>query len=122
MDCHDNSADLTKQDKKLTSFAFIIAASICLLACISLTLFQSVKYTQNQNPLKIKSKINPNNASKASLMRLSGIGLIKAADIVEYRKHCEKQKKAFKNVDDLQQVYGIGPKTVEKVKNFIEIE
>jgi competence protein ComEA len=46
---------------------------------------------------------------------LSGIGLKKAEAIVKYRT----EKGAFKTVDDLVNVDGIGAKTVEKIKSDI---
>jgi competence protein ComEA len=46
---------------------------------------------------------------------LSGIGLKKAQAIVKYRE----EKGAFKTVDDLVNVNGIGPKTVEKIKKDV---
>jgi competence protein ComEA len=46
---------------------------------------------------------------------LSGIGLKKAEAIVKYRT----EKGAFKTADDLVNVDGIGPKTVEKIKSDI---
>lgn len=46
---------------------------------------------------------------------LSGIGLKKAQAIVKYRE----EKGAFKTVEDLVNVAGIGEKTVAKIKNDV---
>jgi len=50
-----------------------------------------------------------NNADKKELMSLKGVGKVKAASIVEFRKgHC------FLNVGELSLVKGIGSKTIAK--------
>ncbi|MFW6062144.1 MAG: ComEA family DNA-binding protein [Planctomycetota bacterium] len=52
-----------------------------------------------------RDRINPNTASKASLIRLSGIGPAKAGAIVHHRR----THPPFRKPDDLQAVHGIGP-------------
>jgi len=53
--------------------------------------------------------VDINNADKKELMRLKGVGKVKAASIVEFRKgHC------FLNVGELSLVKGIGSKTIAK--------
>ncbi len=64
----------------------------------------------------IASPVNINTADAKTIGEaLSGIGLKKAEAIVKYRE----AKGAFKTVDDLVNVDGIGAKTVEKIKNDI---
>ncbi|MGZ5052058.1 MAG: ComEA family DNA-binding protein [Methylobacter sp.] len=59
------------------------------------------------------SPVNINSADAKTISdALSGIGLKKAEAIVKYRE----AKGEFKTVDDLVNVDGIGPKTVEKIK------
>lgn len=61
--------------------------------------------------------ININTASAAELMALDGIGEVKAAAIVEYRReHGE-----FRSVDELLNVKGIGEKTLEKNRSRITV-
>lgn len=55
-------------------------------------------------------KININSASFEELLELPGIGEVKATEIIKFRG----QKGPFKKPEDLLQVPGIGPKTVEK--------
>ncbi len=63
------------------------------------------------------AKININTATVDELASLNGIGKVKAEAIVAYRKvHGE-----FKTLKDLTSVKGIGEKTVEKLKDQIEI-
>ena len=62
-------------------------------------------------------KVNLNTASETELSTLPGIGPAKAKAILEYRQ----QNGRFKSVDDLKNVSGIGEKTFEKLKQYIEI-
>jgi competence protein ComEA len=61
--------------------------------------------------------ININKANSAQLQTLNGIGPTKAEEIVKYRK----AHGGFKNVDELVNVKGIGPKTLQKLKSQVSI-
>jgi len=63
-------------------------------------------------------KINLNKATAAELSQLKGIGMKYAERIVQYRD----KNGPFKNVEDLLNVQGIGPKTLEKNKGRIIVE
>ncbi|MPQ42473.1 helix-hairpin-helix domain-containing protein [Clostridium tarantellae] len=63
-------------------------------------------------------KVNINSASKDELMTLTGVGESKAQAIISYRE----KSGAFKKVEDLQNVDGIGEKTVEKLKDSITVK
>jgi competence protein ComEA len=61
--------------------------------------------------------ININRANLAQLQTLYGIGPTKAQEILKYRKaHGE-----FKSVDELVNVKGIGPKTLQKLKSHVSV-
>ncbi len=62
-------------------------------------------------------KIDLNKASAAQLQELHGIGAKTAAAIVAYRK----AHGAFKSVDDLTDVKGIGEKKLSKIEDDIEV-
>ena len=63
------------------------------------------------------AQINLNTASAAQLETLNGIGAAKAEAIVEYRK----AHGAFKSVDELAKVKGIGQKTVDKNRDQMTV-
>ena len=61
--------------------------------------------------------ININSASATELEALSGIGEVLAATIVEYRD----QNGPFATVDDLMDVSGIGPATLEEIRDQVTV-
>jgi competence protein ComEA len=62
-------------------------------------------------------KININKASYEEIQTLPGIGPTYARAIVEYRK----AHGPFQTIEDLEKVKGIGPATVERVRNLITL-
>jgi len=71
----------------------------------------------SENQSSTNGKVNLNTASETELSTLPGIGPAKAKAILEYRQ----QNGHFKSVEDLKNVSGIGEKTYEKLKQYIEI-
>ena len=69
---------------------------------------------QAENP----GKINLNKATVEELSQLKGIGMKYAEKIVQYRD----KNGPFTNVEDLLNVQGIGPKTLEKNKDRIIVK
>ena len=61
--------------------------------------------------------IDINTATAEELQTLRGIGEQKAADIVHYRD----ENGPFARVEDLLNVIGIGPKTLEDLRSFITV-
>ena len=70
----------------------------------------------NQNPLR--KKIDLNSASASELELLPQIGPALSQRIIDYRK----TKGKFQKIEDLMNVSGIGPKTFEKIKDFITVK
>jgi len=63
--------------------------------------------------------VNINTASETELAeRLPGIGPVKAAAIVDYRE----RNGPFTTVDEIVNVSGIGPATLEKLRPFISVD
>ena len=113
----------TVQDK-IQSFAFIIAVGLCIFPGVY---FAGSAFSDSAQGSKIEldSRINPNTASLASLVRLPGVGIGRAGAIVAYREnYFEKNNEdlAFKTIDDLRKVKGIGPKTAKNVSRWLKFQ
>ena len=109
---------------RIQSFAFAMAvgAAVCFSTCFAAPglLEQGQSYE-----VELDEKINPNVASLGSMVRLSGVGIGKAAAIVAYREEFSERngnKPAFQNADDLQNVKGIGPKTVINISKWLKFK
>lgn len=64
-----------------------------------------------------ETKINVNTASTEELETLYGIGPVKAQAIIDYRN----ENGLFHSVDELINVSGIGPKTLEKIRDQVTV-
>ena len=62
-------------------------------------------------------RLDPNHASRRELMLLPGIGPARAAAIT-----AERMQRAFRSIEELDRVPGIGPKTLEKLRPWLQIE
>ena len=112
-----------EQHNRIQSFAFLVGICFCILTL----LFVYPGHVANNASASIElcDRVNPNNAPVSSLMRLPGIGSVRATALVAYRMQFEKQtgsKTAFSNSNDLQKIKGIGPKTVEKIEDFLTFD
>lgn len=67
---------------------------------------------------KSTSQVNLNTATEADLQTISGIGAKRAADIIAYRE----ANGGFKSVDDLNNVSGIGDKTMESIRPYVTVD
>ena len=63
-------------------------------------------------------KININTASQIELESLSGIGPVIAKAVIQYRL----ENGPFKEIEEIQEVSGIGPVTFEKIKPIITVK
>jgi len=64
-----------------------------------------------------EGQVNVNTATVAELERLPGIGPALAARIVAHRE----KNGAFKQIDDLMLVQGIGEKSLERIKPYVAL-
>ena len=90
----------------------------CGLIYLSATHTAALGCPPTVNPDKVKlilEKIDPNTATPASLRRLSMIGPVKAEAIVAYRQGGQ----TFKSAEDLENVSGIGPATVKRIRKYL---
>ncbi|MCQ8263609.1 helix-hairpin-helix domain-containing protein [Streptococcus suis] len=67
---------------------------------------------------KNSNLVNLNTATETDLQTISGIGAKRAADIIAYRE----ANGGFKSVDDLNNVSGIGDKTMESIRPYVTVD
>lgn len=114
------------RQSRIQSFAFVISIFVAIFLSVYFTSnlqgYQSAAYGHE---IELESRMNPNDATIASLIRLPGIGLLRAQAIVEYRdifKQKNGDTPAFKSLSDLQTIKGIGPKTVQNIAQWLTFE
>ncbi|MBN1807395.1 MAG: ComEA family DNA-binding protein [Sedimentisphaerales bacterium] len=111
-----------RQDN-IQSFAFVL--SVCAAFCICLVFIRGSLSSGQSSEIELESRINPNNATIESLIRLPGIGISRAKAIVDYRERFGVENgvnRVFLNCSDLQKVKGIGPKTVQNLSGWLKFE
>lgn len=117
---------INKRQDRIQSFAYVISVFVCI-CLFGFFMPVSVGFS-SENPdgqVEIENRINPNNASVESLIRLPGIGPVRAAAIVQYRQKFMSEnpgESAFESPDDLQKIKGIGPKTAETIAEWLKFE
>ncbi len=74
-------------------------------------------YVPREGEEQFPQKIDINRAEPWLLEALPGIGEVKAQAIVDYRN----EHGPFKRIEDLLKVSGIGPATLEKIKDYITV-
>ena len=72
--------------------------------------------TSSKKVAELKAPINVNIATQAELQKLPGIGPKLSQRILEVRA-----KAAFKSIEDLRRVPGIGVKTLDKLRPFVTV-
>jgi competence protein ComEA len=111
---------------RIQSFAFIISVCIAfILGCIFTSNLTGFGSFAGREQTQLDNRINPNIATIASMTRLPGIGAVKAEAIVTYRNNfygTNVEARAFRNLNDLQKVKGIGLKTAQNVSQWLSFE
>lgn len=109
---------------KVEAFAYLSALVLSVLLVVTLMTSRGAKNSDFRK-LVLDSRLNPNYALEVSLIRLPGIGFSKANAIVAYREDFvaeNGQEIAFMNCNDLQNVEGIGSKTVNNISRWLKFE
>jgi competence ComEA-like helix-hairpin-helix protein len=112
------------RQNKVQAFAFCLAVSMAVLFSIFFVVPNLLGSGQSHE-IALDSRVNPNDASVSSLIRLPGIGISRADGIVAYRESFIEKSgpgPAFRNCDDLQKVKGIGPKTAQNICEWLKFE
>ncbi len=78
---------------------------------------ENLETSSSKSTSKVTGKINLNTASKEQLETLTGIGASKAESIIQYRNTCG----AFKKIEDIKNISGIGDALYAKIKDYITV-
>ncbi len=112
------------RQSRVQSFAFVISVCVCALFSIGFAV-SSLSAVEEPSGIELDERINPNDAPIASMVRLPGIGISRAEAIVAFRDNLSKEdgnSRAFRSSYDLQKVRGIGPKTAQKIGEWLKFE
>jgi len=111
------------RDKRQEINAFCAALCIAAAACFCFS-FPCIRAVNKSEHIALDSKINPNDAPLGGLVSLPGIGMARAAAIIDYRQqHSSSEiEPAFGKNDDLQKVKGIGPVTVANISQWLKFD
>jgi competence protein ComEA len=91
---------------------------VAILVCVSLPGVAQVSSTsRDAKATKPATTVNLNSATAAELQALPGIGAKVAARIIDYRK----EKGAFKKLEELMNVQGIGEKSFLKLRGQLTL-
>jgi len=106
---------LTRQEK-----VFLLVLSLVVLTGSSMNyIFKRFPPLKNKinflETAPFPGRININTASLDELVKIPYVGEKRAAQILDYRV----QKGSFKTIEQIQEIYGIGPKTFRKMAPYI---
>lgn len=102
--------------RKVMFTALVVLALGVAAPALDASASQDAPTRQTQKP-PADTPINLNSATAAELEKLPGVGAATAARIVEYRQ----KNGAFKKIEDLMNVRGIGEKTFLSLKPLITV-
>jgi hypothetical protein len=101
----------------LSGCRWMLAAGLILLAVGGWELCRS---HQADAVCITPERINPNTAPQASLVRLPGIGKVRAMDIIAWRQ--QQSPPAFTSPQSLEAIRGIGPKTSAALAEWLTFD
>ena len=116
--------DTNSRLERIRLNGFFLAAGLAVILCLYFAL-PGASAERSAKTIRLEDRINPNDASPASLMRLPGLGLAKAQAIVTYRDEFRQSGRgdlAFRDCNDLDKVAGIGPKVTAAMCQYLKFD
>jgi len=109
---------MSKNTRSLTNVLAASCSAVVLMVSASAPLrAQSATPKSPTTVEKVVAPVNLNTAGSTELQTLPGVGAATAGRILEYRQ----KNGAFKKIEDLMNVRGIGEKTFLKLKPMITV-
>lgn len=108
----------------IQSLGFLVGLCACVIAAMLFAAAALHRVIDSRQAQSI-ARINPNTASVSSLARLPGVGMTRARAIADFRgrvKTPQGRGTAFQCVEDLAQVKGIGPATIETMRPWLQFD
>lgn len=94
----------------------VVRYTIAIFVTSALILSLAANVAAQSPPRSTRSTIDLNSASAAELVKLPGIGVSRARDIIDHRG-----RRRFRRPSDLMRVRGIGRKIYMRIKPFIHV-
>ncbi len=110
--------NLTRQERQILLFVGAVVLSGIIISFLRKIYPRSRIISPQIQPSITDKKANPNKASLEELIRLPEIGPVLAQNILEYRN----ASGPFNSLDDLGKVKGLGPKKLERLKDYLSLE
>src|SRR5262245_18333609 len=96
--------------------AFLLGVMTTLLAGHLWSYFRwGTRPTELDRSPRLTYRVDLNRAGRAELLQLPGVGESLAGRIESYRK----EHGGFQTVDDLTAIHGVGPATVDKLRDWV---
>ncbi len=98
------------------AFLLGVAAALLVVRMVSSTRWPT-RPTEYERAATVVYRIDLNEAARAELLQLPGVGDSLAARIEDYRR----EHGAFRSVDELVEVRGVGPATLERLRPWVRV-
>ncbi len=110
--------NLTRQERQVLLFVAGVVLTGIIISCLRKINPPSKVLLPQIQPSITDKKVNPNKASLEELIRLPEIGPVLAQNILEYRN----AHGPFNSLEDLGKVKGLGPKKLERLKDYLDLD
>lgn len=117
-------AERNRGQEAVQSLGFLVGLCVCAIAATFFAVGALDRAIDSRRTQSI-ARINPNNASVSSLARLPGVGATRARAIADFRDNVKARRgcdAAFRCPEDLSQVKGIGPATIEAMRPWLQFD